>query len=538
MASSSHQSASSLFKGLYDFGDSLTSYGDFAAYIQKTVLASTALPEWSGVTFSNANFGCQLGLRNNLGIETTSVQTDNPPGIPSTYYSLANPYVAIPTLGTENGPSYAIGGATSGTGSLYDVITIPVGGNNVLLSTVFPKLASTGLQNQILASLNENIQPKSNELTICQGGSNDLLINYIYQNPDIEGVLAQVMMNMRQNLTVQLRAGDCRQMLSFALADFRGVVDGKAYQMPFLSSILQQASQADAPAWLKNWKSFVDGGGLEKFQVDYAKMVKDLNKEFPYASMTYFNPEFGANWQTYGSKLGNFASFGIDSTLTFAQITNQALSEDQTNKFLYFDTIHNTESGQTMTARAMFLTLEANRKAIEGATLVDQKIGSLDDDCLVACKRNTELIGLAGADRLIGRSGNDALSGGSGCDVLIGDGGKDWLKGGENSDRLSGGSSADFFSWDAKDVKSSWVDTITDFCGKQGDRLGINAILDGDNPFNNKGWDFIGQQEFTGVAAELRFQKSWLLGDVDGDGTADLRIHLLGVKSFETSWIS
>jgi hypothetical protein len=29
-----------------------------------------------------------------------------------------------------------------------------------------------------------------------------------------------------------------------------------------------------------------------------------------------------------------------------------------------------------------------------------------------------------------------------------------------------------------------------------------------------------------------------LLGDVDGDGQADLRIHLLGVSTFNTDWIS
>lgn len=107
------------------------------------------------------------------------------------------------------------------------MITVP--GGEVPLSTAYPKLAQTGVQNQILTALRQGVRPASNELTMIQGGSNDLLIASIAANPDIEGVLDQVMINMRNNLTVQLRAGGSRQLLTFALADFRGVVDGVAY---------------------------------------------------------------------------------------------------------------------------------------------------------------------------------------------------------------------------------------------------------------------------------------------------------------------
>ncbi len=533
------QTAKGLFSELYSFGDSLTSYGDYGSYIQKSVLAPTALPAWSGITFSNANYGCQLGLRNLLGITTKSEEPPANLDIPNPTYLLANTYIATPGIGTAGGPSHAIGGATSSTVSLYDVITVPVsGGGQVPLSTAYPKLAKTGVQNQILAALRQGVRPDSNELTIIQAGSNDLLIASIEANPDIEGVLDQVMVNMRDNLTVQLRACGSRQLMTFALADFRGVVDGDAYQMPFLSGLLLQAKQPDAPEWVTSWASFVEAGGLEQFQTDYAAMVKELNTEFPYAKLIYFSPEFGDNWQSYGPKLGNFTSYGIDNTFGFAQSTGEQLTEDQTDNFLYFDTIHNTQSGQEMTAKAMFLTLEANRTAIEAAILVDQQVGSQRNDLLVASKQNSELVGKAGNDRLVGREGNDLLDGDRGCDVLSGGGGTDWLSGGEGSDRLCGGKGADFFSWQAKDVKSSWKDTITDFEGKKGDRLGITAILDGDNPFQNPGWNYIGNGAFTGAAAELRFQHGWLLGDVNGDGKADLNIHLLNVRSFDQHWIS
>ena len=159
--------------------------------------------------------------------------------MPSPIYQVVNPFVATPGLGTPGAPSFAIGGATSGTTSLYDVLSIGV----VSLSTLFPKLAQTGVQNQIKDALKQGIRPASNELTLIQGGSNDLLIAYIQENPAIEAVLAEVIENMRLNLTVQLRAAGSRQVMSFGLADFQGIVDGVAYQMPFLSNLLKQADQ-------------------------------------------------------------------------------------------------------------------------------------------------------------------------------------------------------------------------------------------------------------------------------------------------------
>ncbi|MFO7629180.1 MAG: hypothetical protein R6W06_06635 [Prochlorococcaceae cyanobacterium] len=191
-----------VFDQLFVFGDSLTDYGSLAAYVQKTVLAATALPAWSGVTFSNANAVSQLGLRSILGIATPSTQPPDALGIPNPYYQVANPYVAIPGLGVDAGPSFAIGGATSSGVSLYDVITVPTPNGSLPLSTLFPPLASTGVRNQIREALKQGVRPASNQLTLSQGGANDLLIAYLQQNPNIEGVLNQVMASMRQNLSV------------------------------------------------------------------------------------------------------------------------------------------------------------------------------------------------------------------------------------------------------------------------------------------------------------------------------------------------
>ena len=539
MATPSSQKNKGLFQQLYDFGDSLTSYGDFAAYLQKTVLAASAQPAWSGVSWSNANFGNQLGLRTKLGIPTPSTTPPAGLDIPSPFYQVVNPFVATPGLGTLGAPSFAIGGATSGTTSLYDVLTITgLDGKTVALSSLFPKLAQTGVQNQINAALKQRIRPASNELALIQGGANDLLIAYIQEDPDIEGVLDQVIQNMRQNLTVQLRAAGSRQLMSFGLADFQGVVDGVAYQMPFLSNLLKQASEPGAPAWLQPWKEFVETGGLEKFQTEYATMLQEVGRQFPYATVIYYSPEFGTNWDTYGDRLGNFASYGINNTVGYAQATNQDLPAEATNAYLYFDDVHNTESGQAMTAQAMALTLESNREAIAAATLTYQKRGTSGRDLLLAPRQNSELIGEEGNDLLRGNTGNDALWGGRGQDILSGAQGNDWLQGGQGSDWLIGGTGKDFFSYQANDVSSLWQDKIIDFNGLEGDRLGITAVLDGEDPFANTGWDYIGSKPFSEAAAELRFANGHLLGDVDGDGKADLRIQLVGINTFNPDWIS
>lgn len=86
----------SLFKELYVFGDSLNDYGSYAAYAQKTLLAPTALPAWSGVTFSSGNPVSQLDLRIRLGLTPPSVPAPNP-ALPDPCYLLANPYVGRTT---------------------------------------------------------------------------------------------------------------------------------------------------------------------------------------------------------------------------------------------------------------------------------------------------------------------------------------------------------------------------------------------------------------------------------------------------------
>ncbi len=256
----------------------------------------------------------------------------------------------------------------------------------------------------------------------------------------------------------------------------------------------------------------MEKGGPQEFQTKYATMLKKIGRQFPYATVIDYSPEFGTSWDTYGTRLGNFASHDIKNTLGYAQATNQGLPTEATNTYLYFDDIHNTQCGQKMTAQAMTLTLESNRKAIAAATLTNQQRGTSGPNVLLAPQQSSELIGRAGNDLLRGKMGYDALWGDQGQDRLSGAQGNDRLQGGQGSDRFSGGKGADFFSYQTKDASSRWRDTITDFHGRRGDWLGITAVLDSKDPFANPGWDYIGSRPFSDAAAELRFAHGHLQG--------------------------
>jgi serralysin len=142
------------------------------------------------------------------------------------------------------------------------------------------------------------------------------------------------------------------------------------------------------------------------------------------------------------------------------------------------------------------------------------------------------LTGSAFADTLTGNGSDNVLSGGKGNDKLNGGSGADMLKGGAGSDILTGGSGADTFVftiWTDSTIAKSQRDTITDFVGAQGDRIDLsgmdaNLLLDGVQHFT-----YIGTQSYTNTSGELRVatlkSSTYVYGDVNGDGKADLAIY-------------
>ncbi len=147
------------------------------------------------------------------------------------------------------------------------------------------------------------------------------------------------------------------------------------------------------------------------------------------------------------------------------------------------------------------------------------------------------LIGGSGADTLTGSDGANTLNGGAGNDTLNGGGGNDLLIGGLGRDTMTGGAGSDTFFFAAMTETGGSTaaagDLITDFSRAQGDRIDLSAIdaIKATSTIN-EAFTWIGTAAFTKHAGELRHVASGsstlVLGDIDGNGVADLAIGFSG----------
>ena len=181
----------------------------------------------------------------------------------------------------------------------------------------------------------------------------------------------------------------------------------------------------------------------------------------------------------------------------------------------------------------------AGRDMLYGGEGRDILYGGTGNDELYGGAGNDDLYGGTGKDLLEGGAGNDKLFGGDGNDVLSGGAGNDRLVGGKGADLLSGGSGKDMFVFNTladSTLKASGRDTILDFNGKAGDRIDLSGIDANTTNSGNQSFAFIGADQFSKKAGELRFQKSeadtFIYGDVDGDGNADFAILVSGNTTF------
>ncbi|WP_298193803.1 calcium-binding protein [Novosphingobium sp.] len=173
--------------------------------------------------------------------------------------------------------------------------------------------------------------------------------------------------------------------------------------------------------------------------------------------------------------------------------------------------------------------------------------GDLGDDTLRGDRGNDKIFGGAGDDsisggadndRINGDLGNDTLNGNAGDDRLNGGDGNDTLAGGTGADRLTGGLGADQFIFNGNDALGLRnVDRITDFSHAQGDVIDLSGIDADSGTAGDQAFSFIGTDRFTGAAGELMLKistsKMLLLGDTDGDGTADFAIRIDGTTPLE-----
>ncbi len=180
------------------------------------------------------------------------------------------------------------------------------------------------------------------------------------------------------------------------------------------------------------------------------------------------------------------------------------------------DTAYGGADGDTLVG-------EGGADVLAGEDGADQLFGGADAD---------QLYGGTANDTLYGGDGFDVLNGGDGADVLAGEAGGDLIVGGAGGDLLIGGAGGDRFLYlAASDSTNAAPDFVVDFTPGADvvdlSPVDANAALAGDQAF-------VLVAAFTGVAGQARLafdaalNRSILLGDVNGDGVADLAIAIAG----------
>jgi len=213
-----------------------------------------------------------------------------------------------------------------------------------------------------------------------------------------------------------------------------------------------------------------------------------------------------------------------------------------------YDTLDGGAGADTMAGGANSDTYYVNNVNDVVVELVNQGYDSVFSSVNIAALwDNVEYATLTGnAVELTGNTTNNRLTGNELANVINGGEGLDTLIGGLGQDTLTGGAGADTFQFSTvADSAAGAADRITDFVSYSSGAANRDRIDLGDIDAistNSSLYDyfiFIGNQAFTSVAGQLRFESNtsytYIYGDVDGDAVADLAIRLTGVVSLTSS---
>ncbi len=455
------------------FGDSMSDFGSRSAAMYKQILYPNARPGWSGKTFNHSNNNWQTFLRQSIGTSTQNKFCSD----------ITNRFVGggpSPITATDENPSYALGGALTGRKTIFDVLNAFGQFPTELLKPPYA-VSQLGIRSQIEHFFQRDRRDLSAQLTVIWGGGNDILAT-VLQQQNLNTAFEQILNNSKANLITLLRNSNAKTVLISSGAPIIGSVDGVNYVLPYIRDLPQ------------SWQAQIQSGANSILHIKTQQIANEITKMFPYATIISFNNEYEYNWKRFGDKLGNFKQYGITNTTDAAQDEAQldqkdgilynlptVAAENQTShrkqteaNFLYFDSLHPTEAGHRMLAKAIELTLAEHQAAIESS--ITQTIisagnfiynGTSGNDFITSSPDGSTLQGAKGNDILQGQAGDDDLKGGLGNDKLDGKGG---------SNRLQGGLGADVFVISLKGLIDG-PQIIEDFNSGEGDRILLSPVL-------------------------------------------------------------
>jgi len=205
-------------------------------------------------------------------------------------------------------------------------------------------------------------------------------------------------------------------------------------------------------------------------------------------------------------------------------------------------TVKVTDSAGVSISRTLAIKVAdiLNENAV-GSTASDRILGGSGADAFSGGGGDDTLSAGAGHDRLNGDVGNDSLEGDAGNDVFNGGDGNDRLVGGLGKDMFTGGKGRDVFVFDDKETGSSKTkaDYITDFKGREGDKIDLRAVDANTKKSGDQNFSFIGTKAFS-KEGQVRYEKAkgytYVYLNTDSDKAAEAVIKLKGAMDLSKGW--
>ncbi|WP_374089091.1 cadherin-like domain-containing protein [Methylomicrobium lacus] len=179
---------------------------------------------------------------------------------------------------------------------------------------------------------------------------------------------------------------------------------------------------------------------------------------------------------------------------------------------------------------------------VQSSIALTQPLGANLENLVLTGTQSISGTGNAQDNALTGNSASNTLKGLDGIDLLFGNGGNDTLIGGRGVDQLNGGAGADKFRFESiteSGIGAGSRDTVLDFRSSQSDKIDLAAIDAKASTTTNNAFSWIGSSAFTHVAGQLHYVldngNAIVEGDVNGDGSADFQIELVGITDLQAS---